>query len=230
MELVGGMDGCRGGWVLVTSPAKGTRRSTVTVVADLKETVAIVDAGWVSVIGIDIPIGLPDAGPRPCDVAARRMIGHRARSVFPAPLRGSLGSQTYEDACARSRELGGKAMSRQVFAILPKVEAVDQLITPERQRYLVEVHPEVSFTVLAGRPMVHPKSNSEGRLERLAFLRKVFPDVDDHVRRRDPRVKPDDILDAFAAAWTARRLHSGKCTRIGGGERDGRNLRMEIVA
>ena len=64
MNLVAGMDGCRGGWVFVTTPARGTRRSTVTVVTDLKETVAMADAGWLRVIGIDMPIGLPEAGPR----------------------------------------------------------------------------------------------------------------------------------------------------------------------
>ncbi len=48
---------------------------------------------------------------------------------------------------------------------------------------MVETHPEVDFTVLAGRPMEYHKSKPEGRAERLASLRTVFADVDDHADR-----------------------------------------------
>ena len=35
-----------------------------------------------AVVGVDIPIGIPDSPPRPADVAARRFVGPRASSVW----------------------------------------------------------------------------------------------------------------------------------------------------
>ena len=79
---------------------------------------------------IDIPIGLPESGPRPADVEARRRVGPRRNSVFPAPARAVLGATTYGEACARSRQVGGKAISKQLFNILGKIAEVDALVTP----------------------------------------------------------------------------------------------------
>jgi predicted RNase H-like nuclease len=59
---------------------------------------------------------------------------------------------TYEDAAARSKAASGKSLSRQAFGLLPRIGEVDELMTPDRQRHLVEIHPEVCFTVLAGSP------------------------------------------------------------------------------
>ena len=145
--LVGGMDGCRNGWVLVvTSVDEEGGASVVSVVADLKEALALLDAGQLTAVAVDLPIGLPESGPQTCYVAARHLLGPRRSSVFPAPPRCTLGSATYHEACAWSRAVCGRAVSRQTFAIMAKVEALDHLMTPERQDSLIEVHPEVSFT------------------------------------------------------------------------------------
>jgi predicted RNase H-like nuclease len=226
-NVVAGVDGCRRGWAVVTATIGGG--STVECLADLNSVIARLDAGALAAVGIDIPIGLPEVGPRSCDVEARRMIGPRRSSVFPAPLRGVLGAETYEDAVTRCRALSGKAMSRQAFGILSKVDEVDQLVTPVRQRRLVEVHPEVSFAALAGRPMAHNKRTAEGRAERLGVLRAVFPDVDGVAGDPVAGTSPDDVLDAFVVAWSARRWSTGSHVRLGGDE-DRRGLRMEIVA
>ena len=102
-------------------------------------------------------------------------------------------------------------------------------MTPERQSHLVEVHPEVCFTALAGASMSHHKATPEGREERLAALRRVFPDVDAGLARRPSGTQPDDILDAYVAAWTARRWLDGTHLRPGG-DLDSRGLRMEMIA
>lgn len=194
MSIVAGLDGCPGGWVQVMVSADGQGKTQVMVVPDIAAVVSNVDSGRLAAVGIDIPIGLPDSGSRRCDIEARKMIGPRRNSVFPAPARGLLGSETYEEASARSRAISGKGISRQTFAILPRIHEVDLLMTPDRQRHLVEVHPEVCFTILAGGPMAHHKATNEGRAERLAALRRVFPDVDEHgetnptnTARRRPR-------------------------------------------
>ncbi len=214
-QLVGGMDGCRHGWILVVTSADQLGTSLVSVVSDIKEALALLDAGLLVAVAVDIPIGLPRSRPRTCDVEARRVLGPRRNSVFPAPPRLAVGSATYEEACAASRTARGKAMSKQTFAILPKIQAVDRLMTPDRQDKLVEVHPEVSFTLLAGRPMAHHKATAEGREERLTALRSAFPDIDAHASTWLPGSRPDDLLDAFVAAWSARRFHLGSCQRFG---------------
>lgn len=101
MQLVGGLDGCPGGWVLVEAPADGDGDTTVERVSDLGGVIAKLDSGQLATVAIDIPIGLPEAGSRRCDIEARSMIGARRSSVFPAPARGVLGAATYEDAADR---------------------------------------------------------------------------------------------------------------------------------
>ena len=54
-----------------------------------------------SLIVIDVPIGLLHAGERECDRAARKLIGKRRSSVFPAPIRAMLDAETYEEACQK---------------------------------------------------------------------------------------------------------------------------------
>jgi predicted RNase H-like nuclease len=215
--------------VLVTVPALGPGPSTVELVVDLGDVVARLECGALAAAGIDIPIGLPERGPRRCDLEARRMLGPRRSSVFPAPLRGVLGARSYGDALARARALSGRGLSRQVFGIPSKVGEVERLVTPERQHRLVEVHPEVSFAVLAQGPMAHAKKTPDGRAERLEVLRAMFPDLDDRVRTRLTGAGTDDVLDAFVVAWSARRWLARSHVQLGG-EPDGRGLRMEIVA
>lgn len=225
---VAGLDGCRRGWVMVSASADQRGPSTVEGVVDLDDVITRLERGELAAVGIDIPVGLPDGGGRRCDVEARVLIGPRRSSVFPAPLRWILGSRTYEEASARSRALSGKGLSRQAFGIVPKVREVDLVMTPKRQHHLVEVHPEVSFATLAGVPMAHAKKTPAGRAERLDVLRRVFPDIDEGAESRVHGAAPDDVLDAFAVAWTARRWLAGSHVRLGG-ERDAWGLRMEII-
>jgi len=229
--MVAGVDGCRGGWVMVTIPASEAGRDVISVerVLDLKQVMALLDSGELQAVAVDIPIGLPERGSRRCDIEARKMIGGRRSSVFPSPVRGVLGATSYAEANACSRALSGKGISRQAFAILPKIHEADLLVTPERQHQVVEVHPEVCFTVLTGAPMVHHKATAEGRAERLAALRNVYPDVEALAAKPMVRVGPEDILDASVAAWSARRWLAGTHLQLGG-DTDARGLRMELIA
>jgi len=230
MTFVAGIDGCRNGWLVVTVSADGDGDdAAVECVPDLSGVIGDLDTGRLAAVAIDIPIGLPAVGPRRCDVEARKLIVPRHNSVFPAPARGVLGATNFREALARSREIGGKGISKQLFAILPKIAAVDAIMTPDRQRQLVEVHPEVSFRVLAGHEMSHHKATSEGRAERLAALQQVFPAIESQSDVRLAGVAPDDILDAFVAAWSARRWLAKTHDQLGG-DVDERGLRMEMIA
>jgi predicted RNase H-like nuclease len=170
-------------------------------------------------IAIDIPIGLLDAyeiGGRACDRAARKFLGKpRGNSIFPAPVRPVLAATLWDDACIRSRASAprGKALTKQTFAILPKVREVDELLQtrPKLREVVHEVHPEVSFCELAGEPMKYNKASVPGREERRRALSRFFPEL--HVIEksgRDQGVPVEDILDATVASWSALRLAGGK--------------------
>jgi len=171
---------------------------------------------------IDMPIGLSNGDrPRQCDIAARRLLsGKRASSVFPAPIRPCLSAEDYEKASRTSFEHSGKKLTRQSFALLKKIRQVDDLMTPELQGRVREIHPEVSFWVLNGK---QPKRH---RLlqEVVADMEGVFAQVPAHGYSKD------DALDALTAAWTAGQAVIGKTTTLPEKpEIDGKGLRMEIL-
>jgi predicted RNase H-like nuclease len=225
---VAGLDGCRAGWVMATVPLGTSGPPRLELVEDPRDILHRIEAGTLAAAAIDIPIGLTASAPRRCDVEARRLLGARRSSVFPAPARSVLGAATYEEACARSAIASGKRISRQLFNILPKIQQVDALMTPHRQARLFEMCPELSFTLLAGAPMRANKRTATGRGERRAALEAVFGDVEDLVRP-PPGAAPDDVLDALIGAWTARRYATQAHVQLGG-EPDATGLRMEVIA
>lgn len=229
-RVVGGLDGCPGGWVLATVPVDGRAREgfDVTVLTSLEPVVAALMSGRMVCAAIDIPIGLAPREPRACDLAARRLLGPRRSSVFPAPARGVLGACSYEDACARSRRACGKGISRQLYNILDQIRAVDALQSPRLQRQLFEMSPELSFATLTEAPMPDNKRTPAGRAAREEALRSAFGDQG-ALEASPAGAKRDDVLDALVGAWTARRLAAGQQRQLGG-EKDERGLRMEIIA
>jgi predicted RNase H-like nuclease len=120
-------------------------------------------------------------------------------------------------------------LSQQAFHIGSKIKHVDDAITPDRQRWAFEVHPEVCFWRLSGeRPMRHRKKSKEGVAERLALLSPIFPDIQQHLMNRLPGVGKDDLLDAAAAAWTALRRFRRSDECVGPSERDEKGLAVAI--
>jgi predicted RNase H-like nuclease len=210
----------------------GTVAVTVRTILDLGVVVDELASGRVTAVGIDMPIGLSDAQPRACDVEARSLLGPRRSSVFPAPVRSVLGAASYADACARSFAACGKKLSVQLYNILPKIEEADRFVTPSVQRCAFEMCPELSFCVLAGRPLHAGKKTAAGRRERLEALRPAFGDVSDLATHPPPgvaRAARDDVLDALVGAWSAWRFVTGTALRLGG-QLDRTGRRMEVVA
>ena len=126
---------------------------------------------------------------------------------------------------------GGKGLSRQLYNILGKIREVDALQSPSLQERLFEACPELSFALMSrGVPMRHNKRTVPGRAERVAALRASgFGDVVPIVDAPPAGAARDDVLDALALAWTARRSVAGSVRRLGG-ERDESGLRMEVIA
>ncbi len=220
--FVAGVDGCRAGWVWFRVDVPSLATSVE--VADLPQRLRDRPDGLAS-IAIDIPIGLLD-GTRACDTAARKLLGQpRGSSVFPSPCRATIQVASYGDACDANQLYTGRKISRQTWGIAPKIKQVDDAITTECQEWVFEVHPEVSFWAMnGGRPMRYGKKSRDGRLERLALLRRVFPSIDAHVAQRPARVGADDLLDAAAAAWSARRKWQGIAGQVCDAEQNERGL------
>ena len=203
------MDGCPSGWFYFALDAAG--EYCYGIVEDLHE---ITDrANRQDRVLVDIPIGLRD-GPRCCDLLARRRLGRRRSSVFPAPARAALEAVCYDDACRRNQEAAGKKLSKQTFNILPKIRAVDDLLRQnEKARAIVqEVHPELCFWALNDEvPMGHNKKAKAraGFNERMAVLEGCWKGAEAAAREvcacyLRKEVARDDIADAMVAALTAR--------------------------
>ena len=194
--------------------------------------------GPVPITGIDIPIGLPDAAKRKCDHLARKLLKKRRSSVFPVPMRAALDPElSYEAACDANKKQINKKLSKQTHAIIPKIYEVDKLLraSADLSERVYEVHPEVSFYYWNGKkPMQYSKRCGFGFLERYNLVEKEFPGAALKIRKEHKRsdVADDDILDAIAAAWTARRIHSNKNERIPAGdpETDDEGLPMQMLA
>jgi predicted RNase H-like nuclease len=224
---VAGVDGCRGGWVVVSATTAGAVAGATARVEFVDRLDAMVHRP-LSVIGVDMPIGLSDQV-RACDRAARRLLGRRACCVFSAPPRDCLHADDYADATRRAVLARGQGLTRQAFHLLAKIAEVDRLARGPGRARLVEVHPEVCFARLAGHPLATPKRTSQGQTDRLALLEPHFPDVARHLVARPRGVTADDLLDAFAVTWTARRVVAGTAERLGDGSTDAHGLPMEIV-
>ena len=98
-----------------------------------------------------------------------------------------------------------------------------------------EVHPEILFWALNdGEPMAKRKKRSEGIRERGMVLERHYKgaaELIEQVGRKHPRheVARDDIVDALAAAVTARMAQGDYRTLPENVETDQEGLRMELV-
>ena len=213
MVRVAGVDGAPGGWAVVVEDSGHLSVEKVDTLSRLFDGAPAFD-----LVAIDIPIGLLDAfetGGRRCDREARRLLGIRGASVFPAPVRPALGATSYADAYERSRNSAssGKAISTQTFAICGKIAEVDLLMRArlDLRDIVREVHPEVSFCEMTGSPMPISKRRRPGRHTRREALRACFQDMDALLEQGRRLGLPEvDVLDAAVACWSARRLADGK--------------------
>jgi len=229
-----GVDGCRSGWLFIELHEDGFQYGVVpsldVLIAELPDEANVF---------LDIPIGLLEGGKdgRECDAAARRVLGPRRSSIFPAPLRPVLASEDYDDAKQRSIAASGKAISKQTYAIVPKIREVDELLqgNEKAKRLVREVHPEVCFWALAGgRPMSHHKKKEPGFRERMAVLEASYRGATKVVAQAylwtsGQGVARDDVVDAMVNAVTAKAGAAAHRTLPENPPRDSVGLPMEMV-
>ena len=199
MTTVAGVDACRGGWAAIVLE-QGRFADSLFAPSFTHVLKALEDT---APIGVDIPIGLPDEGPRAADLAARAFVGPRRGSVFPTPPRAVLQAATYAEA----RKVL-PSLSAQSFALGKKILEVEACL----EERVFEVHPEVSFAALAGRHLRHPKRAWNGQSERCHLLTAAGIVLPDELTAG--RAAADDVLDAAVAAWTANRKANGQAATL----------------
>jgi len=206
--IVAGADVWKGKWVVVVlNEGLFLRGFVATTFADVMENLH--DA---SVIGVDIPIGLPKgAGRRTSDLEARAFVGIRRNSVFFTPSVELLDCASVSEANDTARRLGIPGVSAQTFALKKQILAVQPFA--ERDERIYEVHPEVSFREAHGTEILWPKSSWNGQMLRRSILRERgvnLPQVLPELGVADP----SDILDAAIVAWSACRIASDAAERF----------------
>ena len=187
-----GVDVARGGWIAVA--VEDGR--FVDAVLERRFPALLERFRAAVVVGVDVPIGLPEPGSRRrADVEARGLVGARRSSVFFTPSRIALEAPTYREARAVAPGTSAQGWALRT-AILDAGRVDDARVR--------EVHPEVSFAVLAGQPLAFAKRTWNGHRERIRLLRRVGITIPD--RLDAGLAAADDVLDAAIAAWTATRI------------------------
>ncbi|MDP9792398.1 putative RNase H-like nuclease [Catenuloplanes nepalensis] len=209
-----GADAYRGGWVgVLLAEDEGHDHPLVLAAPGIADLVA--QAGpRLDVIGVDIPIGLPDTTRRRADTEARRQLGPRASSVFFTPVRAALTCTDYAAANAENRRRAGEGMSAQAYRLGPRILDVDAWLRGGPRPRTVEVHPELSFARMAGAPLPDSKKTWSGTVHREELLRGHGIRLPRDIGPAGRVVPVDDVLDAAAAAWTARRAAAGEADRV----------------
>lgn len=238
---VAGVDGCRGGWLVVLRPLHDPLRARVSLMEKFADVLAMEPRA--EVIAVDMPIGLPDTfgiGGRPADVAARANLGNRQSAVFAVPSRTAVMQSDYIQACATAFATSEppRKVSKQAFNLFPKIREVDDLMSAEVQRRVVEVHPELAFWALNGERALDlaKKIKSRPNEPGLAFRRDLLVAagydgslLEGRGGYRAADVGRDDLLDAAACAWSAARIARGAGRRFPSEPGiDAKGLRMEI--
>lgn len=230
-----GADVCKSGWFAILIYGNNDWRANVFP----NITCLWNEWGEASLILLDIPIGLQEKGSkeRNCDKEARKLLGPRkASSVFRAPCRQAIYAENFDKANDINRKFTGKGLSIQTWNIIPKIREVDVfLCSNETARTKIrEIHPEICFLALAGKPMKHSKKKREGFLERSLLLQSIYQPTNDIIEHalstyRRKEVAKDDILDALSAAITARIGFKNLSFIPEIAEFDSCNLSMEMV-
>ena len=219
---VAGVDGCRTGWIAVLMRADNPDDHRIATAPTLA---GIVDGPeQPAVVAVDMPIGLPDrmqgSGRLP-EQLIRPLLGGRQSSVFAIPSRRAVEADDYGEACALAAATSDppRKVSRQGFALFPKIREIDALLRarPDLASRVYEVHPELAFWALNGRKALDQPKKVKGTpygpgmaLRRELLTRSgLLPRALIHAAPPQGAAQ-DDMLDALAGLTVALDIARGE--------------------
>ncbi len=206
---VAGADVWKGRWVVVVLSGGRFHRGFVAP-SFAAVLAALPDA---SVVGVDMPIGLPPTGERRrADQLAREYVGPRGRSVFPTPSLEMLEAPSLAQAnrLAASRDAPG--VSSQAYNLRRHILEVHALAGQDGRVH--EVHPEVSFVRANHGGQLPSKASWNGLNVRRAILAQSGIVLPDRLDSEAGSAGCADVLDASIVAWSADRIASGVGERL----------------
>jgi len=215
LSLIIGIDGCKSGWFSVWENQDKSIHSAV--FSNLNELKNFFKNESQLILGIDMPVVLSEVIPRQADQLARKLLSKKASSVFTAPTPEMLDQPNYEKASLVSKRLFGKSMSLQSWYLFPKIKDVQTMIHHEDMQ-IYEIHPELSFRAMNNEQVIlESKKTQEGFALRNALLSMhfknfIFEDIRNQHARKD--VMDNDILDALAVLWSAKRIQSNQASYL----------------
>ena len=204
MARVAGVDRWREGWAVAQLDGDDLRLWSAASVDELIESFAAFE-----VVAIDMPIALAKEGSRDGEAALRKALGRSARSVFTSPTRAGVEAATQAEATQVNRAHGGPGISAQAFGLFASIREVRQALGNHPNAHWWETHPETAFALMNGGTPLESKRTALGVTQRLDLLRREFTRFDPALSGSPPRVPIDDVLDALAALWSARRIAGG---------------------
>ena len=196
-----GVDACAGGWVAVRLRPSAVGDPSGPLTATVVVAPTLDGLSLQGVVGIDMPLGLLEDGWRVADFLARQALGRRGSTVFAIPARVVWECQSYAEANGLCRELTGKGLSAQTWGLRGKLLEADAHRRTSTAR-LHEVHPELSFAAIAGAPLAASKHTKAG----LVIRRELLAQAGITLPPKVARAPENDLLDAAAVAWSARRI------------------------
>ena len=225
---MGGVDGAGGQWVLAILDDTSC---TTTQFEGFDDVVATARRLELQAVAVDMPMGLPPSGTRPSDALVRAELGSRRSTLFPTPPAPVLAASHFDEANRLHREHTGKGMSKQAFNLLPAIAQVRRAVQaapPQARRRFHEAHPETTFTVLTGSPLPSKKT-AAGVGRRLQVLAELIDDPAAVLASAPPSCAADDVIDAIAVAWSARR-HVAGLARVFGDGVDAEGFPLSVIA
>lgn len=163
----------------------------------------------------------------------------RQSSVFTVPSRPAVYEEDYWAACALAEQTSQppKKVSKQCFYLFPKIREIDGLMTPELEKRVFEVHPELAFWRLNGEAEMSLPKKVKSRANPVGLDQRRDLLVSQGLPRAFLDQKPprgcgrDDLLDAAANSLIAERILLGQAEPFPEDfRRDERGLRMAIWA
>lgn len=233
MTTIIGVDGCPAGWIAVIWNDQIEHR--------LFAAFADILACDAEIIAVDMPIGLPQMSGRDAERAARKVLGARQSSVFAIPSRAAVMCADYRQACEVNLQHSDppRKIAKQTFHLFPKIREIDALMSPDLQSRIHEVHPEVAFWAMNEKKPIHlaKKVKSQNHQSGIELRRQLLQKSGFPINQLPPAtyrksdVGDDDLIDACACAWSARRILNSSATCFPETSRiDARGLKMCIKA